>query len=88
MDRAYATFGGFSRSLVVLQLPGAQGFDLIKGFVNWEWEQGGRKEEWSKGGRGGKNKWQQRKRTSEEDEDWWWTNGDAAAGADSDHGVD
>lgn len=34
---------GFSHSLVVLQLPGATGFDLIKGFVSWEQERGGRK---------------------------------------------
>lgn len=45
---------GFIRSLVVLRLPGARGFDLIKGFESWEWEQGGRKEGRSEGGRGGK----------------------------------
>lgn len=40
MDRAYATFWGFRRFLVVLQLPGARGLNLIKGFASLEWEQG------------------------------------------------
>lgn len=39
--------------MVVSQLPGAQGLDLIKGFVSWEWEQCERKEGKREEGRGG-----------------------------------
>lgn len=45
---------GFSGSLVVLQLPVAQGFDLVKGFVSRQWEQAGGKEGRSEGGEDGR----------------------------------
>lgn len=50
---------GFSRSLVVLPLPGAWGFDLIKGFVSWGNRRrvGGRSEE----ARCGETKWREGK---------------------------
>lgn len=45
MDRAYTTCGGaLATPRFVLQLPGAGGFDLIKGFLSWEWELDERKE--------------------------------------------
>ena len=54
MDSAYATFGGLAAPWLYCSFQDAQGFDLIKGFVSWEWEQGGRKEGRSEGGGGGK----------------------------------
>lgn len=65
---------GFSRSLVVLPLPGAWGFDLIKGFVSRGNRRrvGGRSEE----ARCGETKWRGGRRMSEDDEDGGYSNDD------------
>lgn len=65
MDRAYATFGSLAAPWLYCSFSGARGSGLIKGFVSWEWEQGGRKE----GGKKAEEKqMEQRKRGMREDE--------------------